>query len=283
MHMIFENEIGRIDLNGGKWRIKDIDGLGLPEKTVKVISYPDTDGQELISAVTISRYITVSGDIKRKNGERNEVSRAMRIFNKAGVLKISHGAMHRMIYCRCSSFNAGTQDRNASFQGFVLQLVCDYPYFEDFEHKKAVLFKRENLITGSFTLPCVFTKRISRINAVNYGDVLTRPKIYLFCEEAQKDGALIEIINHTSGQHFKLCYSMKEQEEIIVDFENRTLKSSVTNEENNFGNLLGYLSEDTFLSEFYFEPGVNDIECIYSGGKIHTFCTYSNKYAEAVV
>jgi len=285
MHITFENELGKVNLNDGIWRIKDIDGLGLIEKTVKVITYPDVDGQELVSAVTGARYITISGDIKRKRGLVSDEKRAMRIFYKPGYLKISKGTIKRRIFCRCTSFSAGTSDRNAVFQGFVIQLVCDYPFFEDPEDKKAVLFERENLILNSFTLPCVFTRRISRIKAVNYGDTLTRPKIYLMCEKAPSENGAIEIINHTNGKHFKLLYQMSKNEEIVIDFENRKVTSNQKNEENNFGNLIGKMSSDTFLSEFCFETGANDIECIFygEGGEIHAFCTYSNKYIEAVI
>lgn len=286
MYLSFENELGKINLNGGIWRIKDIEGLGLAEKSVSVITYPDTDGRELLSVVTYGRDITLSGDILRHGEAKNELERAIRILNRNGVLKIHTGSKKRKIACRCSLFSAGTKERNAVYQSFVMQLTCDYPYFEDFEKKCFKVFKREDLICDSFRLPSVFTKRTSRVNVLNSGDEDTYPCFLVICESEQKgDSFGVEIINHTTNQSFKLDYKLSGDEEINIDFSNRTISSNLKTEENNEGNLIGFMSQDSFLSEFYLIPGNNDIEFVNVGGtgSVTSLCEFSNKYVEAVI
>lgn len=286
MYIAFENELGKINLNGGVWRVKDIEGLGLLEKTVSVVTYPDTDGRELLSAVTHSRDITISGDVLRRGEVKNELSRAMRILNRNGFLIIHTGSKKRKIACRCNVFSAGTKERNAVYQTFVMQLTCDYPYFEDFEERRVSVFKREDLIKDTFTPPCVFTKRVSRTDILNSGDTDTRPVFFIVCESAQSDGSFgIKIINHTTNQSFELLYKIQAGEEITVDFSDRTVTSNIKSVENNRGNLIGFMSMDTFLSEFYFEPGFNDIECLNMDGNssLSCVCEYTNKYIEAVI
>ncbi len=285
MKITFENKNGIIDLNGGVWRIKEIEGLGLCEKTVDVLRYPDTDGQEVLSSATYHRDITISGDILRRDKVSSELTRAIKILNNPGFLKIQAGTKKRKIACRVNLFSAGTKDRNAVYQSFVMQLVCDYPYFEDIAENKLSLFAREDLIENSFTLPCVFTRRTSRVTVVNSGDEITRPKILLVCKnEAQDEDFGIEIINYTLNQHFILNYKMASGEEICISFDDRTIKSNLKTDSGDT-NLIGYLGEDTFLSEFYLATGVNDLECIFYGKdcEIMAVCEYSNKYAEAVI
>lgn len=287
MYIVYENELGRINLNGGVWRIKEIEGLGLAEKNVSVITYPGADGQELLESVTTSRIITMSGDILRKGEPPAEIKRAIRILNKQGVLKIQAGGRKRKISCRCSLFSAPQSDRNAVFQQFVLQLTADCPYFEDFEAKKYSLFSREDKVSGSFTLPCVFTERISSVQLINSGDTSAVPRIFIVCEKDGEDSENygIEIINHTTGQTFTLLYQMSCGEEICVDFENRTVKSNIEAAENNGGNLIIYMSQDTFLSDFSLCEGVNILETksLDASCKTSAFCEYSNKYIEAVI
>lgn len=287
MEAIFENEVGRVDLNGEVWRIKDIDGLGLVDKICSVVTYPDSDGQELIRAVTHGRIITISGDVKRNESISNELTRAMRIFNKPGTLKIIYGSKKRKIACRCTSFIAEAKDRNPVYQTFVMQLTADYPFFEDITSKKVSVFLKEDLIKDSFTLPCVFTKRISRRNILNSGDEVAAPIFYAVCKESgteNTDGGII-IKNHTIGKSFKLNYKLSKGEEVTVDFENRTVQSNIKTSENNNGNLIIYMSDDTFLSDFYFETGINDIECINcdADGEITMVSEYTNRYIEAVI
>ena len=283
MKITFENDSGIIDLNGGVWRIKEIEGLGFLPKTVKVIRYNGIDGQELLASVTHSRDITISGDIIRRDKVSGELSRAIHILDKPGFLKIRIGTKMRKIKARASVFSADTKDRNNVYQSFVMQLTCDYPYFEDFSATRLSLFTRKDLIKDKFTLPCVFTKRTSRINVINSGDVVSRPVVYLVCKtEPQSDDYAIELLNHTKNQYFKLDYKMAKGEEICIDFEKRTVTSLKGEEETN---LIGYISDDTFMSEFFLDTGTNDLECLIygDGAEITAVCEYSAKYKEAVI
>jgi len=284
MHISFENEQGKIDLNGTRWRLKEIEGLGLCEKNETVVTYPGIDGSELISAATEKRTIIMSGDIILKDKGINELSNAVRIFNKSGTLKIWSGHKKRKIECRCSYFRAEKRDKQGHIQPFVIQFTADNPFFEDFEKQKISLFYREDLIEDSFTLPCEFSRRVSRVNIINSGDTASMPKVYIFCER-EGDGEEIRLINHTTGKSFSLSYAMTEGEEICIDFENRKITSNIKNEANNYGNLLPFMPSDSFLSEFFLDTGVNDVEMFSMGAdaKTSAYCIYGAKYIEAVI
>ena len=265
------------------WRIKEIEGLGFLPKTANVIRYHGIDGQELLSSNTYARDITISGDIIRRDKVSYELSRAIRILDKPGFLKLRLGAKTRKIKARATVFSADTKDRNNVYQSFVMQLICDYPYFEDFDTTRLALFTRDDLIKDTFTLPCVFTKRTSRINVINSGDVESRPVIHLVCKsEPQSEDYAIELINHTKNQYFKLNYKMTAGEEICIDFANRTVTSYKDKDETN---LIGYISDNTYLSDFYLDTGTNDLECLIygDGAEITAVCEYSAKYKEAVI
>ena len=282
MYIAYENELGKINLNKGLWRVKDIEGLGFLKKAESVIRFSGEDGQELSESVIHSRIITIAGDILRKGAE---LERGIGILTKSGVLKIQSGAKQRKIFCRPTLFSAETSERNAVYQKYVLQLTADDPYFEDFEKKRVPLFLREDLVRESFTLPCVFTRRVSRTNVINSGNADTRPVICVVCErEGEGESFGIVIRNHTTGQKFSLIYRMKQGEEIYINFKERTVTSNLCGDGDD-GNRIMYLSTDSFMSEFYFVPGVNDIETTDLDESCHltAYGVYSNKYIEAVV
>ncbi|MBE7028130.1 MAG: hypothetical protein E7407_03745 [Ruminococcaceae bacterium] len=284
MHISFENEQGKIDLNSTRWRLKEIEGLGLCEKNETIVTYPGIDGSELISSVTEKRTIIMSGDILLMDKAMSELSKAVRIFNKSGTLKIQSGHKKRKIKCRCSYFHAEKAEKKGHFQPFVIQFTADNPFFEDFEKQKISLFYREDLIKDSFTLPCEFSRRVSRVDIINSGDTDAMPAVYILCEK-KGDGEEVRLTNHTTGKSFSLNYTMSTGEEICIDFENRNITSNIKNEANNYGNLLPFMSTDSFLSEFFLDTGVNDVEMFSLGAnsKVTAYCIYGEKFIEAVI
>lgn len=284
MRFIYENACGRIDLNSGRWKIKEIEGLGLCEKLETKASYPGIDGSELIMSAVESRTITISGDINLKDAGAKEIARAIRVLNTSGTFKIHAGDKKRKIAARCTYFKAEKTDRRASFQPFVLQLEAGYPFFEDEKAEKGSLFYREDVIENSFTLPCVFSRRVSRVNLVNRGDVPCMPKVYIICLAAGS-ATKVEFKNHTTGKHFALDYKMRKGEEICIDFENRKISSNLSDSKSNYGNLLPFMATDSFLSEFYLDVGSNDVETMSlgEGSEMTAFSEFSAKFIEAVI
>lgn len=277
MHITYENEIGRIDFTSKVWRLKAIEGLGLCAKREVLVTYPETDGSELLSLTSDTREIFLSGDIILEKRDNREISRAIRVLNKSGVFKICSGGKRRKIRARCISFTVKQSDKKAVFQPFVLQLTADCPYFEDFEPKRLSLFKRNDLISTEFTLPCVFTERISRIKAINAGDVPCMMKLHVLCKKNAYAG--IELINHTTEKNFRLDYHLSDGEEIIIDFENRKIENA------DGADLISYMNSDSFLSELYLAEGINDIEMLSlgEGSDMIAWCEFSPKYIEAVI
>lgn len=226
------------------------------------------------------RVITIGGDIENNSQLQFELSRAVRIFNRPGVLKLFLHNKARKIPCRVNTFETG--GRNGAAQPFVLQLICDNPYFEDFESVKMPVFRRVNMLKGVFKFPLVVTLRYTEAILVNTGDVKTEPVFYIQ-NISGGSGAVtddgIEIINHTTGQSIKLLYSTAPGEEIIINVAERTVKGSVG------GNLLNHLSPDTFLDSFWLEIGRNKVEVISHNEdeQINVVCEYISKYIEAVM
>lgn len=282
MHLIYENDIGKISFSGsGKetWRIKEITGLELPGKNFNVVSYAGQDGQETISEMAAPRVITISGDVCSMDMLQHELSRAVRILNKPGRLKLYLGNRQRKIDCRVNAFEL--VPRSGVYQPFVLQLIADKPFFEDFKNLSVGVFSRMDMVGNDNILPMALTGRSSEVNINNLGHVKTEPIFYVYnisggTGEASENG--FEILNHTTGQHIRLNYSTIDNEIITIDLPGRKITS------NKNGNLIQYISNDTFLSDFWLSVGANTIEAINNNPNedINVVCEFTNQYIEAV-
>lgn len=212
MHISYENELGRVSMGGNSqslWRVVEITGIGLPEKTFNSVTYAGQDGQHTLSSVSNARTITISGNIKNNGQLRYELTRAVKIFNKEGYLKLHFGNKRRKIYCRVNAFEP--DKRNGAFQPFVLQLIADKPDFEDFENTTVAVFKRSDKIISPFTLPMIFTERISEVNILNLGDRRSEPVFYItnlggvkssITVKAIKDGHTTTLFNNIEDSDF---------------------------------------------------------------------------------
>lgn len=296
MYLVYENDLGRIDMSGGgdgSWRITDITGLELAPKNINTVVYAGQDGQDTLSETTSPRTITIGGDIKNSGQGQYELSKALRVLNAPGVLKLYLEAKERSIKCRCNSFEV--QKRNGAVQPFILQLIADKPHFEDLENTIIAIFKEEGNLNGTFTLPCVFTIRTSIANIMNLGDIKTEPIIYIYNisggtgtpvpAPAPPQKAGFEINNKTTGQSINLLYSSGPDEVVKIDIANRKITSDKPTASNNYGNLINYISYDTFLNAFWLNLGINSIEVLNHNEResINAICEFSNRYIEAVI
>ena len=78
---------------------------------------------------------------------------------------------------------------------------------------------------------------------------------------------------------------MSADETVTIDIPNRTITSDQPSDENQNGNLINYISDDTFLSAFQLSLGTNHIKAVdhNQSANFDVVCEYSNKYIEAVV
>lgn len=279
----FVNDMGRVHLHGdgrGPWNITDITGLGLTTKAFNVVTYPGQQGQQTISAVNNARIITIKGDIYTEDGSPAHflLPKAMKVLNVPGQLIVHGNTVRRKINAHCTAFEQG--ERNGPYHSFVIQFTCDNPFFEGYKATQVSVFYRENLIKQVLKLPMVFSRRVSRADINNIGDVDTEPVFIIqtmgVSDSGSNDG--IEIINHTTNQRILLEYNPSIGETVRVDIPERKIY-------NDAGvNLIDKISLDTFLSDFWLQTGRNDVEVInHAGPYCSVLCEYTNKYIEAVI
>lgn len=280
MILLYENEWGRLTITKEYGLcVKEISGLGLPQSESSVVSYANQPGQVFISSRDMARVITLSCDVL---SGADGLSRMIKIMHHPGRLTVISNGKMRAISCRCTTIDESVR-RGPYIRSVVLQFTCDKPYFTDISPSMATLFSREDLICDEFMMPCLFSKRVNRCLIYNRGDFRTEPvfTIYNILKEekttSEQEG--IELINHTTGQHLLLECNTEFGETITIDIPGRSIMSSLK------GNLSAILSENSFLSNFWLESGVNDLEAINynTGESLDIKLSFENQYLEAVV
>ena len=289
MKLLFENEAGRLLMSGGGRQrcrnglyLQRIHGLGLPEKEYLTAGYVNQPGQTLISSKDSVRLITLSADLCCTKNAEPELRRLLKVLYTPGVMTLYSGTVNRKISCRCTKVEEPVW-HGKQIVSLVLQFTCDKPYFTDPVKAQAVLFSRTDLISGNFTLPCVFTRRITRCTLVNRGDVLSEPTITFFGVQGnQKERAGspgVSVVNHTNGKKIELLYEISVGETVTVDIPTRSIRSDQN------GNILFSLGQDSYLSDFWLEPGVNDIEVVRHNESLNISASvvFEHQYLEAVI
>ncbi len=289
MELIFENEYGSLRFRGKRSRnnsvpalyTKKVTGLGFPEREEMVRQFVGEAGQHFISQRELARIIGISADLCGSHNLQGSISKMMEILYYPGKLTIQSGLIHRCIMCRCSGFEEGEWHGN-NILSLALQFTCDQPFFSGASRHKEMLFLRRDLIQGQMTLPCVFTERVSRKVMINQGAIRVEPVILLHCSKqnnTEADSDNLSVINHRTGQKIELLYTMQPGETVTIDIPNRQVTSNLT------GDITAQLTPDSFLSDFWLEPGENLLEGV-SKLAWDTICislSYDHQYIEAVI
>lgn len=279
MEIQFENKRGILRFFGGgsagDWHILEVEGLGLPPLNVQTITYYGENGQETVNKRLSGRTITMTVEVKGK--DRNEraaiVSKALKILALDGVLSV-RTFRERVADCYLKSCTEGARDGN--FRKYVLQFVCDSPYFRDKEATEISLFKRADLLTDGFIIGegVVLTNRIAGGKISNNSDERIRGVITL---ASGSNTESVSVINKTVGAVLKL--NVEAEKLYTIDLDSRTITDA------DGSDCLGILDENCFMSDFYLEEGINEIEVtadegtasdmsmIYSFYKLYTEAT----------
>lgn len=292
-YAVFENEYGTIQFGGGDapvYRTVDITGLGLPVREYNVVSYAGEAGQVTQAVRDTARTITINADVIRPNQLQQELGKTLRVLYHPGELRIQSGMKQRRIACRCTDMDDIAR-KGRDMANITLQFTCDSPYFTDYRAISLALFQRENVWEADFTLPTVFTKRDSEMDVVNGGDIKSEPIFTIYCKEAddtQADSAeeaaaqstsqpYLLLENEATGQFIRLDYLPEAGEVITVDISGRTVRND------DGANLITSLSEDSFLNQFWLEPGPNHIKVSNETGRdVGVEIEFYNQYVEAV-
>lgn len=281
MHLIYENKYGIISMGNmsDRWRIINIKGLNLTDKTYSAVRYSAFGGQETIYTSSDARIITIAGDVYSDNLQQ-EMERALRIFNEEGTLSVISKNKQRLIKCSQITFNE-TQ-RTGCYLRFTLQFICDNPYFFDLFPTVTGVFDTVGLLKTSFTLPCTFSTRNNSKYILNSGDITTEPVFKIYAENVSEgvnqETIGYKITNLTTNQMIWLKYKAEEGEIITIDIPNRCIESSIK------GNIIVNISDDTFLNDFSLQKGENFINVLnYNVNEtVKIECIHDNLYVEAV-
>lgn len=276
MKIILENINGKITLGDGSFNIISAEGLGLTTKAYTTVECVGKSGQETINVHETSRVITIGGDVYTR--DNNNIEKALKILSKDVWLTVIKGAKRRKIYTKIKEFEI--YNKNGGYSGFVLQLEADSPYFIDLQQDVNAVYERKNLVSGEFTLPCMFTQRTVGKNVINRGSERTYPVIVLYDSGSNGKTATentITLINDITGKSVTFEYETSEDEVITVDFEKRTAESSLN------GDIANHLALENYFSEFYLDTGENFINIINNTSReISPVCYHYNNYNECL-
>lgn len=278
MRLEFKNRLGTISMSGGgedNVRITGISGLGVPQYERRTYSSYDFDGIMESMKRFPARNITVSGDIK---GTVYDAAEIARILSEPSEMKIVSDSFVRII--SVNACDVQFTKKSDAFVKFAMSAVCDDPYFYDSDYHEVGLYKREALIDSDTVLPAMFSKRTSSasIKITSHRDVEPIITILGKRNPDETEGKIV-IKNRLTGAEFVLLYVPDNDEIITIDVSKRTIKSDKN------GNLIGFISDDSFLSDLIIgEQGAEFVTTGYgAAGNIDAYIKYKNKYIEAMV
>ncbi len=259
-------------------RVIAIEGLGLVTKEYNVATYSGYDGQETFGSRAAPRSITISLEIVSKNVLR-ELRSALDVFSQSGMLYIKDSDTDRRIKCNQVHLPDVTRVLKGQISTFVVQFTCDSPYFEDSDDTSIPLYGRTKLLSTPFTLPCAFGEIVAGANVEIVGNIPVEPIFTIYYPETLANVETVTISNKTTGKSIVLDYVPKDNDVVTIDVKNRKITSSCS------GNIVNFLSGDTFLGDFVLKRGINiisvDVGDVTSGFTIE--CRYNNLYSEAVI
>lgn len=275
----YKNSLGAVEMYGdgrGIFRICDFLGLSLEEREYSAASFTGCDGQETLFSRALPRTITLGIEASGRNILQH-VRDAMGILGNPGYLFLEEGDSIRRIYCNQVKIPDLQRILKGRLCRMAVQFVCDSPFFEDGEDTVTMLYSRSKNLSTPFTLPCQFGTTIMGADIVNSGDMAAEPIISVYCQNAL-DGEDVILTNGTTGCELRLNCKPEPGEKLVIDIKNRKVTGSVQ------GNLLGCLSDETFMGDFVLVPGVNRISVFVGNvtSGISVDCRHSNLHREAV-
>ncbi len=251
--------------------VSGFEGVTKEYQTVRYVSVP---GQVTVSENVLPREIVIMGDIYTKNSM--PFSSYCTFFADSGELYVLKGTSRKKIAYKPIYFKQ--TGKKGDFVLFELKIMCDFPYFSDAVNNNIDIYKRTDMVTGEFHLPKVFTKRTTRADIINKGQVEAEPVIALECISSGVYSGGIHIINNSTGKRLILTTNMIAGEKIILDVKERRISS------NQRQNCYGILAQDCTLADFYLKKGVNEIviENKNDGETVSASLYFENLYTEAM-
>lgn len=254
MKLIYKSRGGTVTMGGGDnplINIIEMSGFGVPSKEYTTVQFASENGVTTIGQKDMPRIITITGDLL---GGQLEIMNALKSFYYEGELFCDFGKIRRKIGCKCINLEDMERHRKSGINTFTVQFQCDYPYFKDWNDTVQSLASYKNLVTDSFTLPCVFTKMLQEGKIYNNGDKNIYPVIRITSSYAPvNENAVLSIVNHNTGAFIHINHVVQKDEVVTLNLATRQIESNIS------GRITMDISDDTVLSDFFIEVGENQI------------------------
>lgn len=224
-----------------------------------------TDGALFSNFRYNARIVSLRGYILPRKGEKLEnLRRALYTkLNGKKISKLSYFDGNKKFFC--VAFADAPVCANAVKNSVEFNINFTVPDFFWYDSEKTVVAvaERTNLLQTPFTLPMMFTQRISRATVINENEFEIYPKFNVVAKNITEAGSLY-IINHTTGEQVVLSgLSVEDGTQIVVDC--KELTATINGE-----SVINYFND---FSDFTLIPGINDLECIDSNEKRETVVT----------
>ncbi len=278
----YKNSLGTVLMQGGgqdtPLRITGIDGIGLVTREYNTAVYSGYDGQETLDSHALARSITIAVEVVDKDAAQ-VVRRTLDVLSQGGMLYISDENLDRCIMCNQVHVSEANRVLRGQILTFAVQFICDSPFFEDAYDTVVPLYRRMKLLETPFVLPAMFGEIILGGSIEIKGALSVEPIITIHYPTELEGAESIILTNETTGKSVRLDYAPSADETITINIKNRKVTSSVN------GNIINYISKDTFLGDFVLVRGLNVIS-VNVGDVTPEFtieCRYNNLYNEAVI
>jgi hypothetical protein len=262
MKLTYKSAGGIVEMGGGTHPLINIiqmSGFGIPTKEYETVTFVSENGVTTIGEKDLPRTITITGDLL---GGQLEIMNALKSFYYKGELYCDFGKIRRKIACKCTNLEDMERHQNSGINTFTVQLQCDYPYFSDWNDTVQSLASYKNLVTDTFTLPCVFTQMLQEGKIYNNGDKYIYPTITISAnQDNTTEDNVIHLVNHTTGAEITINHTMRNGEDVTLNLATRQITSNID------GRITNHVSDDTILSNFFLDVGENKISFATSDTK----------------
>ena len=257
----FVSARGSIDISlASPYVLTSHENLNGAEVQFQENKFIDTDGAEYTNVLYEPDELTVKGFIKAENKKSVPHYRAelFRILNGKDSGYLYYICGNKVYFTEALTMRPAVGETVQNVLSFTLHFKRTAPLWKENRLNRCSIYMLTKNLKTEFTLPLVFSKRTTRCNVLNGGDIpadcLITIKGLSVSEETA--GNEISIINHTTNEKIALSYLLAVNEQIKID----TAGCSVTSSLN--GNIINRLkAESSFIK---LAAGVNDIEVINS-------------------
>ena len=255
-----------------------LSGFGLPSRRYDEVTFAKENGVTTTGDSDYPRTLTITADVY---GNQEYVLGVMEAFYYNGEMFCDFGPqMKRKISCKLVNSDDVENYSRSGINTITVQFQADYPYFNDFEDTVIPLAMHKNRVTDTFELPCVFSEIFQEGSLYNHGNkrcygVITLSSVY----EPTVEEGLITITNSTTGKSLNFHHVLRKDEKVEIDLNTRKIISSMD------GKITNAITDDTEMSDFYFEPGQNTLSFTTNESlrPVTASIKYNNIYLMAVV